>query len=137
VIAILGYLAVVTALGAGVTLVGTVIRQYSSPSPAAIRLPVTVLFVSSLVAFGALELGLLTDDFSIAYIAENHSTTTPFAFTIATAWAALEGSILLWGLVLAGTTSWASWHWGFSGSLPSSSSGSWPRSPTHSRCALS
>ncbi|MEE9183454.1 MAG: heme lyase CcmF/NrfE family subunit [Acidimicrobiia bacterium] len=101
-IAILGYLAVVTALGAGVTLVGTVIRQYSSPSPAAIRLPVTVLFVSSLVAFGALELGLLTNDFSIAYIAENHSTTTPFAFTIATAWAALEGSILLWGLVLAG-----------------------------------
>ncbi|MEE9533672.1 MAG: cytochrome c biogenesis protein CcsA, partial [Acidimicrobiia bacterium] len=101
-IAILGYLAVVTALGAGVALVGTVIRQYSSPSPAAIRLPVTVLFVSSLVAFGALELGLLTDDFSIAYIAENHATTTPFAFTIATAWAALEGSILLWGLVLAG-----------------------------------
>jgi cytochrome c-type biogenesis protein CcmF len=49
----------------------------------------------------AMELALLTDDFSLAYVANNHATTTPFPFDVATAWAALEGSIILWGLVLA------------------------------------
>ncbi|MGZ8786410.1 MAG: heme lyase CcmF/NrfE family subunit, partial [Acidimicrobiia bacterium] len=44
---------------------------------------------------------ILTDDFSIAYIANNSATTTPFIFKVASAWAALEGSIVLWGLVLA------------------------------------
>ena len=101
-IAVLGYTAILAALLAAATIVRTVARQFSKPSSAALRMPVTVLAVSSLVAFGALELGLLTNDFSIAYIAENHATTTPLTFTIATAWAALEGSILLWGLVLAG-----------------------------------
>ena len=33
-------------------------------------------------------------------------STTPFPFDVATAWAALEGSIILWGLVLAVFT-WA------------------------------
>jgi cytochrome c-type biogenesis protein CcmF len=48
--------------------------------------------------------GLLTGDFSLAYIANHHAIATPFPFDVATAWAALEGSILLWGLVLAGFT---------------------------------
>jgi cytochrome c-type biogenesis protein CcmF len=53
------------------------------------------------VAMAALEAGLLTDDFSIAYIANNSATTTPLLYKIASAWAALEGSLVLWGLVLA------------------------------------
>jgi cytochrome c-type biogenesis protein CcmF len=48
-----------------------------------------------------MEIALLTDDFSLAYVANHHSTSTPFPFDVATAWAALEGSIILWGLVLA------------------------------------
>ena len=48
-----------------------------------------------------LEVGLLLDDFSIAYIADNHREGTPIVFTLASGWAALEGSIILWGLVLA------------------------------------
>jgi cytochrome c-type biogenesis protein CcmF len=46
-------------------------------------------------------LALLTDDFSLVYTANHHSRATPFPFDVATAWAALEGSIVLWGLVLA------------------------------------
>jgi cytochrome c-type biogenesis protein CcmF len=53
---------------------------------------------------GALVLALITDDFSLVYTANHHASQTPFPFDIATAWAALEGSIVLWGLVLAGYT---------------------------------
>jgi cytochrome c-type biogenesis protein CcmF len=49
----------------------------------------------------AMQIALLTDDFSLAYVANHHATATPFPFDVATAWAALEGSIILWGLVLA------------------------------------
>jgi cytochrome c-type biogenesis protein CcmF len=51
-----------------------------------------------------LESALLLDDFSLAYIANHHARSTPFPFNVATAWAALEGSIVLWGLVLSGFT---------------------------------
>jgi len=53
-------------------------------------------FLASIVAFAALEWALLTDDFSIAYTAKNHSTKSPTWVKFATLWAALEGSILLW-----------------------------------------
>ena len=66
--------------------------------------PVWLLLSGAIVAMAAMQIGLLTDDFSLAYLANHHSTTTPFPFDVATAWAALEGSILLWGLVLAGFT---------------------------------
>jgi cytochrome c-type biogenesis protein CcmF len=60
-----------------------------------------LLLFGSVIALGAMQLALVFDDFSIAYVANNHSSTTPFPFDIATAWAALEGSILVWGVVLA------------------------------------
>ena len=65
------------------------------------RGPVLWLVGSAVGAMALLELGLLVDDFSIAYIADNHRRGTPLVFTLAAAWAALEGSIVLWGLVLA------------------------------------
>ncbi len=60
-----------------------------------------VSFLASLLAFAALEWALLTDDFSIAYTAENHSTKSPTWVKFATLWAALEGSILLWATLQA------------------------------------
>lgn len=65
------------------------------------RWPVVWLVIGAVGAMAALEVGLLFDDFSIAYIADNHRTGTPLIFTLAAGWAALEGSIVLWGLVLA------------------------------------
>jgi len=56
----------------------------------------------ALLATFAMERALITRDFSLAYVAENGSSRTPALFNVATMWAALEGSILLWGLVLAG-----------------------------------
>lgn len=52
-------------------------------------------------AFVALEVALLRNDFSLRYVASNGSRSTPLLYKFASAWSALEGSILLWILVLA------------------------------------
>jgi cytochrome c-type biogenesis protein CcmF len=49
-----------------------------------------------------MEWALLTHDFSLRYVAENNARATPLLFTVTGLWAALEGSILLWTLVLGG-----------------------------------
>ena len=54
------------------------------------------------LAVGAMEWALISHDFSIRYVAENNARSTPLLFTITGLWAALEGSILLWVLILAG-----------------------------------
>jgi cytochrome c-type biogenesis protein CcmF len=59
---------------------------------------------AALLSMGALEAGLLTDDFTMSYVAETHSRATPLLFTITSAWSALGGSIVLWTLILAGYT---------------------------------
>ncbi|MDQ3944614.1 MAG: heme lyase CcmF/NrfE family subunit [Actinomycetota bacterium] len=61
-----------------------------------------VVLVGALIAAGAMEWALVTHDFSIEYVVENHSRATPLLYTVASLWGALEGSILLWGLILAG-----------------------------------
>jgi cytochrome c-type biogenesis protein CcmF len=59
----------------------------------------SLTLLSALAAFVALEWALLTHDFSLAYVARNHSLQDPLWVTLVTPWAALEGSILLWGLL--------------------------------------
>jgi len=73
--------------------------------PALIRTGRTYAFLTlggALLATFAMQRALITRDFSLAYVADNGSTRTPALFNVATMWSALEGSILLWGLVLAG-----------------------------------
>ncbi|TAN19999.1 MAG: heme lyase CcmF/NrfE family subunit, partial [Actinomycetota bacterium] len=60
-----------------------------------------VLLAGAILATIAMERGLLTHDFSLAYVASNNSRETPLLFTITGMWSALQGSILLWGLVLS------------------------------------
>src|SRR3954454_9653121 len=61
-----------------------------------------LLLAAALLAAAAMEHALLTNDFSLQYVADHHSRSTPLLFTIASMWSALEGSILLWAVVLAG-----------------------------------
>ena len=61
-----------------------------------------VVVVAAVLAVGAMEWALLTHDFSLQYVAENNARSTPLLFTITGLWAALEGSILLWVLILGG-----------------------------------
>ena len=61
-----------------------------------------LVLVGAVVGFVALERALITRDFTVKYVFDNGSYRTPPIYNFATAWASLEGSILLWGLVLAG-----------------------------------
>ena len=58
----------------------------------------------AVLATVAMERALITRDFTVAFVADNGSSRTPALYNVATMWSALEGSILLWGLVLAGYT---------------------------------
>src|SRR5438270_554988 len=57
-----------------------------------------------------MEGALITHDVSIQYVAENNARETPTFFTVISLWAALEGSILLWTLILAGATAYVAWR---------------------------
>jgi cytochrome c-type biogenesis protein CcmF len=54
------------------------------------------------VANLAMIYALVTHDFSVSYVAQVGSRSTPLLYTIISLWSALEGSILFWGWVLAG-----------------------------------
>ncbi|MEX2100049.1 MAG: heme lyase CcmF/NrfE family subunit, partial [Acidimicrobiia bacterium] len=60
------------------------------------------VLIAAVLAVGAMEWALLTHDFSLRYVAENNARGTPLLYTITGLWAALEGSILLWILILGG-----------------------------------
>lgn len=49
----------------------------------------------------AAEWALVTHDFSVRFVAENGSRATPLFYTITSLWAAHDGSLLLWCLILA------------------------------------
>jgi cytochrome c-type biogenesis protein CcmF len=60
-----------------------------------------VLLLGMLLATFAMERALVTHDFSLAFVAGNNNRATPLFFSIAGMWSALQGSILLWVLILA------------------------------------
>jgi cytochrome c-type biogenesis protein CcmF len=61
-------------------------------------------FASSVLAFAAMEWALITRDFSLDYVQRVGSRSTPALYNFTAIWSALEGSILLWLLTLAGLT---------------------------------
>ncbi len=61
-------------------------------------------FVAAVSAFATMEYAMITRDFSLAYVQKVGSTSTPPLYNFAAVWSALEGSILLWVLVLSGYT---------------------------------
>lgn len=63
---------------------------------------VPVVCFAAVLAVVAMEWALLSHDFSLRYVASNGSLGTPTLFTITGLWASLEGSILLWILILSG-----------------------------------
>lgn len=61
-----------------------------------------VILAGTVVATIAMQRALIGHDFSLSYVAHNDSTATPLLYRITAMWSALEGSILLWSLILAG-----------------------------------
>lgn len=61
-------------------------------------------FLALVVSFACLTWAFVSNDFSVAYVAENDHTTMPLIYRISAVWGAHEGSLLLWVLVLSGWT---------------------------------
>ena len=61
-----------------------------------------IMGAAAVLGVVVMERALITRDFGVKFVADNGSSTTPAIFNVATLWSALEGSILLWALVLCG-----------------------------------
>ena len=107
IVAAVGWTGIILGLAGSVALAVQGLRAQRHPAQvrrAALNVAVGGMVAGAAVAFVALEVALLTDDFAVSYVAANHARATPLLFTVTSAWSALEGSILLWVLVLAGFT---------------------------------
>ncbi|MCP3975921.1 MAG: heme lyase CcmF/NrfE family subunit [bacterium] len=102
-IAAAGLLMILISLGAAATLAVRGINGARTGEVDATRLmqPALILLAAAVAAFFLLELAIVAHDYSIKYVANTTSNATPFIFLLASGWAALEGSIVLWGLLLA------------------------------------
>ncbi len=60
-----------------------------------------VILAAGIGGFVVMEWALFAHDYSITYVANNVARATPGLFTFTALWSALEGSIMLWGLILA------------------------------------
>ncbi len=100
----IGHFALIIALCVGVTL--TVLPLAGATLGVqrwvAVAVPATLaqlLFIA--VAYACLTWAFLSHDFSVLYVARNSNTELPLIYRISGVWAAHEGSLLLWSLVLA------------------------------------
>ncbi len=76
---------------------------------------VAVVLVGAIGGVAAMEWALNTHDYTVRYVFDNVANATPRLYTVTALWGALEGSILLWGLVLAlfiGASTWRFRHRG-------------------------
>ncbi len=69
-----------------------------------------LVLLAAAAAAGAMEHAFVTRDFSLAYVAQNDGLGTPLLFRITGMWSALQGSLLLWTLILAGYLAAVAWH---------------------------
>ena len=58
-----------------------------------------------------MQRALITRDFSLAYVQQVGSWSTPALYNFAAMWSALEGSILLWTFILSGFTAVVAWRY--------------------------
>ena len=77
------------------------VRREVAPLRAGLRL-VYLAVVGLVVSFVILERALITRDFTVRFVAEYGSSRTSPLFNFTSLWSGLEGSILLWALVLVG-----------------------------------
>ncbi len=69
-----------------------------------------LILAGALVSVFAMQRALQVRDYSLAYVQQVGSRSTPTLYNVAAMWSALEGSILLWVVVLAGFTAAVAWR---------------------------
>jgi len=62
---------------------------------------VSAVLGGGLVAMFAMERAFVTHDYTLSYVAENNAKSTPLLYDFSGMWSALEGSILLWAVLLS------------------------------------
>jgi cytochrome c-type biogenesis protein CcmF len=92
-------LGVAASIGGVVTL-GVALAGRNARLMAVGRSYVMLALGGAVLAVAAMERALITRDWTVQYVADHGSSRTPALYNVATMWAALEGSILLWVLVL-------------------------------------
>ena len=94
-------------LGLVLSVCGAVVAAVGARTdrPALVEIARRIAFavlVTMLVVVGAMLAALLSDDFVLKYVADNSSRETPVFFKVLSLWAADDGSLLFWNLILAG-----------------------------------
>ncbi|MHB8875261.1 MAG: heme lyase CcmF/NrfE family subunit [Myxococcaceae bacterium] len=99
----LGYALVLAALGSAIF--GAVVGLWTGMTRRESALPWVQRAVYAFAFFmaasnGVMVYALLTHDFSVKYVAQVGSLSTPWVFTVVSLWSALDGSILFWGFIM-------------------------------------
>lgn len=99
----LGYAAILVGLllAAAGTVLAAVRTRRDARAPDYLRAITYAVAGLLTVSTLAMVLALVTNDFSVSYVAQVGSRATPLDIKIISLWSALEGSILFWGWVLA------------------------------------
>lgn len=103
--AVLGQTGVLLGLVASIAGIVTAVYGLARRRPSALRHAGTYTYLAlagAVLATIAMERAFLTHDFSLVFVANNNSRETPLLYTITGMWSALQGSILLWVLILTG-----------------------------------
>ena len=103
----LGQIALILALIAAIAL-GTLpligAQIASAPLMATARPAAWAQFLLLVVSFAVLTWAFVSQDFSVAYVANNSNSLLPLRYRFSAVWGGHEGSLLLWVLILAGWT---------------------------------
>jgi cytochrome c-type biogenesis protein CcmF len=100
----LGIAGVALGLAGALTAAAVIVAGIATRRPVLMRLGARYSWlapIGAVVATVAMQRALITRDFTVEYVAEHGGRRTPPLFNVATMWSALEGSLLLWALVLA------------------------------------
>lgn len=101
----LGLTGLILALGGSLLAISVILTGLKRSRPELMRMGRAysiVVLLGATMSVVAMERAFIQRDYTLKYVAENGSSTTPALFNVASMWSALEGSILLWGLILAG-----------------------------------
>lgn len=100
----LGYFAILASLVVGVyAAIAAVLGVRLGQAGLVIHARRGVVAVALLLTFASATLigGFITRDFSIAYVAQNTSLSTPLMYRISAFWGNMDGSLLLWAWILS------------------------------------
>lgn len=101
---VLGHAALAAGLAASLSAAGwwVAVGRGRSRAERTARTMTWLVLAGAVLACAAMLWALVTNDFSVRYVAEHGSRAVPGYYTVLTLWSALEGSLLLWLFVLGG-----------------------------------